>query len=209
VDELAQRERCAGERSAEQLAADAAAGCSASFEALVARYGPRLLRYLRQRVGDRHAAEDLLQETFLKAYRYLSNYDPSRSFATWLFTIATRLAAGHWRRRRPAVPMEGLELSDRAATSPLVAASVREQHANVWAQASRVLGPAQLAALWLRYAEEMAIAEIAEVMGRSPGSVKVLLHRACRRLMRRGAGAPGRARPGAARRPAGQCAVET
>ena len=174
------------ERSAEELAADAAAGSSACFEALVRLLGPRLLRYLHQRVRDAHAAEDLLQETFLKAYRNLGRYDPSRSFATWLFTIGTRLAASYWRSRRPAVAMEGIDPPDRRGCGPQETASRREEHARLWATASRVLSDSQFTALWLRYAEEMAIREIASVMSKSTGGVKVLLHRACRRLMERG-----------------------
>lgn len=197
------------ERSTEQLAAQAAAGCSASFEALVDRLGPRLLRYLRRRVGDMHAAEDLLQDTFLKAYRNLHRYDPTRSFATWLFTIATRLATSFWRSRRAGASIEGLDPADPADSDPLEAVARQEQHARLWARASRVLSDSQFTALWLRYAEEMAVREIAEVMGRSVTSVKVLLHRACRRLMDRLAGSthPARA-PGAAGRP-DECIVRT
>ncbi|MGB2824797.1 MAG: sigma-70 family RNA polymerase sigma factor [Phycisphaerae bacterium] len=177
------------DRSAEELAAEAAAGSSACFEALVRRLGPRLLRYLRQRVGDLHAAEDLLQETFLKAYRNLGRYDPSRSFATWLFTIGTRLAASYWRAHRPAVGIENVDPPDRRDRGPLEAAALREQHANLWALASRTLPGSQFTAMWLRFAEEMAIRDVAAVMEKSVGGVKVLLHRACRRLMEHGAAA--------------------
>ena len=180
-------------RSTDELAADAAAGSSTCFEALVDRLGPRLLRYLHQRVGDLHAAEDLLQETFLKAYRNLGRYDPSRSFSTWLFTIGTRLAASYWRSRRPIASMEDADPPDRSGAGPAEAASRAEERDNLWRRARRALSDDQFAALWLRYAEEMAIREIAEVMGKSVVGVKVLLHRACRRLTYTGAGAAFRA----------------
>ena len=164
-----------------------------------------LLRYLRRRVRDEHAAEDVLQETFLKAYRNLGRYDPSRSFATWIFTIATRLAASHFRSRRLAAGMEGVDPPARGA-GPFEAASRREQHEGLWALASRVLADGQFTALWLRYAEDMTLDEVAAVMARSKGSVKVLLHRACRRLTRRAAGREAPA--AAARTPAGEGLVE-
>lgn len=170
----------------EELAAEAAAGSSACFEALVERLGPRLLRYLRRRVGDDHAAEDLLQEAFLKAYRNLGRYDPSRSFSTWLFTIATRLAVSHFRSRRFVASIDAVEPPDAGAGDPFEAAARAEQHENLWARARRVLSDAQFTALWLRYAEEMAIREIADATGRSVTAVKVQLHRACRKLMARG-----------------------
>ena len=184
------------EASADQLAAAAATGCSASFDALVERFAPRLLRYLCRRLRDLHTAEDLLQDTFLKAYRNLGRYDPSRSFSTWLFTIATRLAASYARSRRGGVPMGGIDPPDRGRPGPMAQAALKEAHANIWARASRELPDGQFAALWLRYTEEMSVREIAAVMGKSPSGVKVLLHRARRRLMRRGAApAPGAVRP--------------
>ena len=190
--------------STDELAAGAAGGSSASFEALVDRLGPRLLRYLRRRVRDEHAAEDVLQETFLKAYRNLGRYDPSRSFATWIFTIATRLAASYLRSRRPAAGVDGLD-PPATGVGPAEAASRREQNAGLWALASRVLGDGQFTALWLRYAEDMSLQEVADVMARSKGSVKVLLHRACRRLTDRVA---RRQTPAADAASAGEALVE-
>jgi len=197
------------QRSAEELAAEAAAGSSACFEALVRRLGPRLLRYLRRRVRDLHAAEDLLQETFLKAYRNLGRYDPSRSFATWIFTIATRLAASHWRSHRPGAAVGDLDPPDRRERGPLQTAALREQQANLWAMASRVLPDSQFTALWLRFAEDMAIREIAAVMEKSVGGVKVLLHRGCRRLTERATAAARPVEEPLDRGPAGEGLTET
>ena len=196
-------------RTSEQLAAQAAAGSSACFAVLVDRLGPRLLRYLRRRVGDLHTAEDLLQETFLKAYRNLGRYDPSRSFTTWLFTIATRLAISHFRSRRTCVAIEDVDPPDAAAPSPGEAMARREQQAGLWSLASRVLPGPQLTALWLRYVEEMSIRDAAEAMGRTATSVKVLLHRARRRLMRGRTATTGIAEAKDKIGRAGQCVAET
>ena len=169
--------------SAEELAAQAAAGSSASFDELVDRFGPRLLRYLRQKVRDTHTAEDLVQETLLKAYRNLERFDPSRRFSTWLFTIATRQAASWGRSRRMPVVAQAYDRADAGADNPLEAVSLREQHDDLWARASRELPEYQFSALWLRYAEDMSVQEIAGVMKKSTGNVKVLLHRARRTLL--------------------------
>lgn len=194
-------------RRDEELAADAAAGSSACFEELVTRLGPRLLRYLRRRLGDVHAAEDVLQETFLKAYRNLGRYDASRSFATWLFTIATRCATDYWRARKPAAPLDGVEPADGRQPDPLDAAARREQHDGIWQRAAGVLPAQQFTVLWLRYAEEMAVRDIAAVLGKSVVAVKVMLHRACKRVTKYTAARP--APTGArTRRPAGH-AFET
>jgi len=173
------------EPSAEELAAQAAAGSSASFDELVDRFGPRLLRYLRRKVRDTHTAEDLVQETLLKAYRNLERFDPSRRFSAWLFTIATRQAASWGRSRRMPVVAQAYDRPDANADNPLEAVSLREQHDDLWAQASQVLPEQQFSALWLRYAEDMSVQEIAAVLKKSTGNVKVLLHRARRKLLDR------------------------
>ena len=102
--------------SDEQLACRAQAGCAAALEALVRRYDAPLKRYLRRRLGA-HDAEDVAQETLLKAMRNLHRYDPGRPFSAWLYTIAMRLAISLLRGRR-----EGLvESIEKAAEDDLPA----------------------------------------------------------------------------------------
>ena len=98
---------------AEELARKAGEGSSACFSALVSRFAGRLFHYLQHKVGSAHDAEDLVQETFLRVLRHIDRYDPTRPFAPWLFTIATRLAISHHRGRTPAVDIDALELRDR------------------------------------------------------------------------------------------------
>jgi len=197
------------DRRADELAAKAAAGSSASFERLVSLIGPRLLRYLVGRLGDTHAAEDALQETLLKAYRNLAQYDPSRSVSAWLFAIATREAVGQWRSRKAAVPLEFVDPPDASAAPVLDAMLERERREGLWATASAVLKAEQFGALWMRYVEGLAVREIADALGRSTGNVKVMLHRACRRLMDSPA-VVAEPPPEAERaRPAGKISIET
>src|SRR3954471_6277402 len=81
--------------SAEELAVRARDGSRVSFDALVARYRPRLVAFLARRLADAADAEDVAQETFLRAYDRLAQYDPTRPFATWLFAIGKNVAANH------------------------------------------------------------------------------------------------------------------
>src|SRR5882757_4667543 len=71
--------------SAEELAVRARDGSRVSFDELVVRYRPRLVAFLTRRLGDAAEAEDVAQETFLRAYDHLDRYDPARPFSTWLF----------------------------------------------------------------------------------------------------------------------------
>ncbi len=159
----------------------AQAGCAASFAQLVALFTPRLLRFLERRTGRRHDAEDLVQETWVRAYRYLHRFQRGRSFAAWLWTIAARLNAS--RRRKKALPLAEWN-DDIAAAGPDAAQQLAaaESGAGLWALAARVLRPAQREALWLFYVEELSVKETAKILGLTTIGAKVLLHRARRRL---------------------------
>src|SRR5512137_1234428 len=87
----------AAEVSDESLAARAAAGSCAAFEELVTRYTGRLFHFLKPRSASREDLEDLVQETFFRAYRNIDRYDARWRFATWLYTVGTRLAISRHR----------------------------------------------------------------------------------------------------------------
>ena len=78
---------------AEELALAIAAkgGCMDSFEQLVTRFEDRLFAFLYKKVGNHHLAQDLLQSTFVTAYRKLHRYNPQYAFTTWIYTIACLL----------------------------------------------------------------------------------------------------------------------
>jgi RNA polymerase sigma-70 factor (ECF subfamily) len=92
------------------------AGDSAAFETLFGRYERRLYSFLVRRTGDREAAAELFQDTFLKMYRARDTWDPSRPVKPWLFGIAAHAATDRARRRyrRPAP----VELEDWDHPSP-------------------------------------------------------------------------------------------
>ncbi|WP_428263508.1 RNA polymerase sigma factor [Haliangium sp.] len=166
------------ELSPDELAAAARAGRGECFDELVRRLRPRLRSFLLTRA---HAddVDDLVQETLLRAYDNLDRYDPDRSFSTWLFTIAKRLAVSHHRAQRPASAL-GAVVSP--AEPPDVAVSRVEDGRRLWAQAHAALGEREYRALWLRYAEERSVREIADELGITAIHVKVVLYRARRRL---------------------------
>ena len=168
----------------EELALRAARGDEAAFEELVARFDAPLYRFLLLRVGRVEEAEELVQEAFLKAWRNLARYDPRWKFSTWLYTLAKRLAISRRRAARPAGEgSEALELVPVDA-DPFRITSGREERENLWALATRILNVEQRSALWLRYAEERDIGEVARILGRRKVTVRVLLFRARERMAR-------------------------
>ena len=99
-----------------------------------------------------------------------------RRFSTWRFTIASREAVSHHRRWRPS-----LSPPEVSVVTPETIAEDRERSEGIWSQAA-ALPEGQYRALWLRYAEDMSVKEIARALGKSTVCVKVLLYRARRAL---------------------------
>jgi len=82
-----------------QLVAAHLAGDARAFQELVGRYRARLLNFVNRMIGDRERAEDLVQEAFMRAYRHLHRFDPTKKFSTWIYTIASNLAKNELRNR--------------------------------------------------------------------------------------------------------------
>ena len=70
-----------------------------AFGILVERYDNRLVNFVYRTIGDRERAQDLVQETFIRVYRHLHRFDPTRKFSTWIYTIASNLAKNELRNR--------------------------------------------------------------------------------------------------------------
>jgi RNA polymerase sigma-70 factor (ECF subfamily) len=161
------------EAGSEQLAQRAKEGSRDAFELLVTRHERQIFNYLYHLTRNRHDAEDLVQETFIKAYRGIHRYDASFAFATWLFTIAKRTAYSHFRSaERAEVPDNQVD-----RTNPATLLEEKDESDLLWALARR-LKQNQYEALWLRYGEDFSVAEIARIMKTNQVRVKVLLHRA-------------------------------
>lgn len=167
--------------SAEELARRSQQGCRASFAELVARFGNRLFRFLCYKMNNVQDAEDLVQDTFVKAYRNIHRYQDSWKFSTWLFTIAVRLANSHFRRSRSFRMVGQIESGDLEPGQMLAEQETRQ---GLWALA-RDLSGNQYQALWLKYGQDMSIKEIAQVLRKSQVNVKVLLYRARVNLAKR------------------------
>jgi RNA polymerase sigma-70 factor (ECF subfamily) len=163
--------------STEELAARARDGSRVSFDELVIRYRPRLVAFLARRLADAADAEDVAQETFLRAYDHLDGYDPARPFATWLFAIGKNVAANH------AIARTRRDARQQASGSPGSAIADDSAASDVWQRAATILKPDAYRMLWLRYAQGMTVREIATELQRSAVAVKVTLFRARRRLL--------------------------
>lgn len=161
----------------------ACGGSVDAFEKIVLHYQDRLFRFLLVRAGNRSDAEDVLQETFVSAFKYLSSYRRKYQFSTWLFTIAIRQLASLKGKQIPTgetLP----ESIDSAEPGPEKLGIQEQLSHSLWKTARQNLNESQFAALWLFYVEEMSLADIGKTLGRPSTWVKVNLMRARRRLSR-------------------------
>ena len=103
------------------LVAQYLAGQRFAFHELVVRYQDRLLNFIYRTIGDRARAEDLVQETFVRVYRHLHRFDPTKKFSTWIYTIASNLAKNELRNRsrNPLVLFQTLKKNWDADHRPL------------------------------------------------------------------------------------------
>src|SRR5260221_13650173 len=165
----------------------------ARFDALYRRYLAQVYSYAYYELGDHHEAEDATERTFLAALANLDRFeerarpadgDGASTFRVWLFRIARNVAANQrrGRRRPPQAPIEAAAL----VADPLDierGAAIRDEASAAWQAVGRL--PAdRRRAIVLRFVEEMSTAEIAGVLGRSEGAVRVLIHRALRTVAR-------------------------
>lgn len=166
-----------------------------SFDRIVERYTARLFTHLYRMVRNREEAEDLTQETFLRAYRALGQLDLARPLRNWLYTIATHTALNAMRtQRRRGVPIR-LDDMDRAAdlnrgSMPEPAArdedirqqAGREELQQRVAAAVRRLPARSAALIHLHYHEGLSIREASEIAGVTESAAKVALFRARQHL---------------------------
>jgi RNA polymerase sigma-70 factor (ECF subfamily) len=156
-----------------------------SFLALYERYFLKVQRYVRIRISDRAACEDVTSEVFMAALAGLPNFRGSGSFAAWLFRIAQNAVRSHHRGNRTVSLDEAtLAVVPDEDTSPPEEALRRERLLELRALVS-ALKPEQQDLLALRYGAELESHEIGQVLGKSAVAVRVALHRTVAELRRR------------------------
>ena len=160
----------------EELARQTCAGSSAAFEELVCRHERRVYAFASQYFRDHRDAREVTQDTFVKAFQAIAQFDPRRAFAPWLFTIARRKCIDRYR----ATPQANAELVPDLATesAPDEMLAVSEERAALWTLARKSLPRHQYEALSLRYAQDLDVAQIAQVLRKTRVHIKVLLFRA-------------------------------
>jgi RNA polymerase sigma-70 factor (ECF subfamily) len=161
-------------------------GDASAFGVLVRAYQDVAFRTAYLILRDAPAAEDVTQDAFVRAHRYISRFREEEAFKPWLLRIVTNLALNEQRSRaRKAGLLEraGRLLSREPAKGPEEILDASDEAAVVWRALNRLREDDRVI-LYLRYFLELDEKEMARVIGRQPGTVKSRLHRASRRLLR-------------------------
>jgi RNA polymerase sigma-70 factor (ECF subfamily) len=175
-----------------QLLSAVVLGDIGAFEKIVNRYKGRLYNFVFRFVGDQETAEDIVQETFLRAYRRRREYRAIANFSTWLFTIAGNLAKSELRRRKRWRLLSldwdddagnGMEIADESLRPDTMAESSMTDMRIQEAIDSLPSNYRQV--VILRDIEGLSYQEIAEIVGCPVGTVKSRVNRGRLRLQQK------------------------
>lgn len=171
-------------RSDEALAIAVRNGDTGAFDTLYARYHRRIFAYVRRMLGgDDARAEELLQDVFLRLVERSDAFDPDRRFSTWIFAVAANLCRNEY-RHRDVVSRAHAELkSTPLSTGPGVESRIdSERFESALFAELESLSEELRSVFLLRHQQELALKDIADVLGCPLGTVKSRLHSATRQL---------------------------
>jgi RNA polymerase sigma-70 factor (ECF subfamily) len=153
-----------------------------AFSILVERYHDHYVRFAVHLVGNREDAEEVVQDTFLRAYRALGRYEERERFGAWMLRILVNRArtVSAMGRRREKLFAEQVDetLPEAAEAHPSERAALREEVSRALAQ----LGPDQREAFLLHYVEGLSYEEMAAITGSGISALKMRVKRSCERL---------------------------
>jgi len=175
-----------------ELTAALASDLDTAFERLVITYQPRIYGFLVRLAANRQDAEEIAQDTFLRAYRALAGYPPERvrelRLAAWLYQIALNLFRNRLRRRSPTVSLDASAAGEApldVAENPRQGPAVRAEEAESQRELARLvaaLPPHFRVAVVLRHVEGRTYEEMARILDAPIGTVKSHTHRGTRQL---------------------------
>lgn len=169
---------------------EALAGSQSAFERIVRRYQGPVISLIARMTGDRARAEELAQDTFVKAYRNLAAFDTTRRLSSWLFRIAHNTALDALRRSRPeevSIDVSGPRshaTADELSVQPAPDPVEREALGKAIEAALATLRPDFRAAIQLRYEEGLSFEDVGRVLGVPEVTARSHVHRARKELSR-------------------------
>jgi RNA polymerase sigma-70 factor (ECF subfamily) len=169
------------EQRESQLTARARQGDKEAYGDLYELYLDEIYGYIYYRVSNRADAEDLTEQVFLKAWENLSNYRGDVPFKAWLYRIARNATVDHYRTRKQSVPLDLNEPIMDKQEQPEQKALNRETALRLNGAIAK-LSTLHQDVIILRFVNGHSTEEIAQILERSTGAVRVLQHRALKAI---------------------------
>lgn len=165
-----------------------------AFSEIVDLFKDKVFQLCYRMVGNRHDAEDIAQEAFIRAYININSYDLNRKFSSWLYRIATNLSIDRLRKKKPDffldAEIEGTEGLTMYSQIPSVDPQPEEMVESLEFQEWIQQGIDELPVMYrsvivLKYIEELSLKEIGEILDLPIGTVKTRIHRGREALRKR------------------------
>lgn len=169
-----------------RLAKLARGGDRAAFAELVDMYQSKIFHLAYRMLHNRHEAEEIVQETFLRVYTNLERYDEDQKFSTWIYRIGTNLCIDRLRKRRPSYSLDAdvgegegndwyamLKSEENSPDDQLVLSELQQ----VIREAIGELPEKYKAIITLRYLQDLSLQEISDVLSMPVTTIKTRLHR--------------------------------
>ncbi len=174
------------ERTDAALVAAARAGDRDAFRALVERHSHSLFRLAYRMTGHEQDAEDVVQETFLRAYHHLGKFDGRASFASWLYRIAANSSLDllRFRKRSAESDIEDSLVPPRSGNPSPERLAMSGEVRDRLAEAMEELSPAERTAFVLRHLEGLSIEEVSRALDCQASAAKHSVFRAVQKLRR-------------------------
>lgn len=164
------------------LVSRAMRGDSRAFAHLAERHWKTIFMLAYQKTFNRQDAEEITQETFLKAYRNMGSLRKPASFTSWMYTIASQICIDYARRKQTVKKaMTTVEAMARTENENAAKEGQKELYTKVLAQVRDLDEPSRLV-VTLTYLEGLSCREIAERLGEHENTIRVRLHRAVKEL---------------------------
>ena len=162
-------------------------GEAEAFNPIVSKYQQKIYNLIYRRVQDHEVAEDICQETFLKAWQALPSFRGQSAFYSWLYKIAINCSIDFLRKQNKQFVLSWEELPQNAEEISQKHPSLsqileKKEFRNILNEAVRQLPSGQRRVFYLRYEEELRIKDIALRLNKSEGTIKTHLHHAHRKL---------------------------
>lgn len=169
-------------RELAQLVKKAQEGSESAFGEIYDLLFQKIYRFIYYRVGHKQIAEDLAEEVFIKAYGKITGLDKPEVFQGWLYRIARNTVIDHYREKKQTVSLEEVENTLEYETNTVDLIQLQYQQA-VLLKLLKELGAEQQAVIKLKFLEDLSNSEIALILDKSEGAIRVIQHRAITKLL--------------------------